>query len=111
MPLRRAPAVVTVVATIARTCVDSSLAPMSTQPPSPPTAAPGVIERVRAAVAAEPLLPALCLALVVAGPGLRCQHLMFPARLTFDEHHFVENARNSLAGRPDWNDHPPLGKL
>jgi dolichyl-phosphate-mannose-protein mannosyltransferase len=84
---------------------------MSTQPPSPPTAAPGVIERVRAAVAAEPLLPALCLALVVAGAWLRCQHLMFPDRLTFDEHHFVENARNYLAGRADWNDHPPLGKL
>jgi dolichyl-phosphate-mannose--protein O-mannosyl transferase len=87
---------------------------MST-PPQTPTAAPGglpgLVGRVRAAVAAEPMLPAICAALVVAGAWLRCQHLMFPNHLTFDEHHFVENARNYLAGRADWNDHPPLGKL
>ncbi len=48
---------------------------------------------------------------VAFGVYLRVQQLGFPPRLTFDEHHFVENARNYLAGRPDWNDHPPLGKL
>lgn len=37
--------------------------------------------------------------------------LGYPAELVFDEHHFVENARNYLAARSDWNDHPPLGKL
>ncbi len=37
--------------------------------------------------------------------------LGYPSHLTWDEHHFVENARNYLAGKPDWNDHPPLGKL
>jgi len=83
-------------------------------PPSPPIDAPGLpglVGRVRAAIAAEPALPAICAALVVAGAWLRCQHLNFPNQLTFDEHHFVENARNYLAGRADWNDHPPLGKL
>jgi dolichyl-phosphate-mannose-protein mannosyltransferase len=35
----------------------------------------------------------------------------FPSTFLFDEHHFVENARNYLHGAPDWNDHPPLGKL
>ncbi|MFW5740510.1 MAG: phospholipid carrier-dependent glycosyltransferase, partial [Myxococcota bacterium] len=34
-----------------------------------------------------------------------------PAHLTFDEHHFVPNAQNYLAGKADTNDHPPLGKL
>jgi dolichyl-phosphate-mannose--protein O-mannosyl transferase len=42
---------------------------------------------------------------------LRIQSLGFPAVFTWDEHHFVENARNYLAHRPDLNDHPPLGKL
>lgn len=57
-----------------------------------------------------PLL-ALCGVCLVAGAMLRAQSLEFPAHLTFDEHHFVENARNYLHHRPDWNDHPPLGKL
>jgi dolichyl-phosphate-mannose--protein O-mannosyl transferase len=35
----------------------------------------------------------------------------FPHGLSWDEHHFVENARNYIAHRHDWNDHPPLGKL
>ena len=33
------------------------------------------------------------------------------ARDSNGRHHFVENARNILATRSDWNDHPPLGKL
>lgn len=37
--------------------------------------------------------------------------ISYPASFTFDEFHFVENARNYLAGRVDWNDHPPLGKI
>jgi dolichyl-phosphate-mannose--protein O-mannosyl transferase len=53
----------------------------------------------------------VCAASVAFGVYLRVQQLGFPPTLTFDEHHFVENARNYLAGRPDWNDHPPLGKL
>lgn len=53
----------------------------------------------------------LCLVLVVAGIALRVQHVGFPRELTFDEHHFVSNARNYLEGQADWNDHPPLGKL
>jgi dolichyl-phosphate-mannose--protein O-mannosyl transferase len=56
-------------------------------------------------------LLAVCAALLVMGVVLRVQRLGFPPGLSFDEHHFVENARNYLAGRPDWNDHPPLGKL
>jgi dolichyl-phosphate-mannose-protein mannosyltransferase len=49
--------------------------------------------------------------LVIAGCALRLHDLRFPSTLLFDEFHFVENARNYLAGRADWNDHPPLGKL
>jgi dolichyl-phosphate-mannose--protein O-mannosyl transferase len=45
------------------------------------------------------------------GVFLRVQHLGFPPTLTFDEHHFVLNARNFLTTKADWNDHPPIGKL
>jgi dolichyl-phosphate-mannose--protein O-mannosyl transferase len=57
-----------------------------------------------------PLL-VLCSFCIALGLYLRAQALGFPQHLTFDEHHFVENARNYLAHKPDWNDHPPLGKL
>jgi dolichyl-phosphate-mannose-protein mannosyltransferase len=67
--------------------------------------------RLRRAFADHGPLLAVVLALVVLGVGLRTVDLSFPDRLTFDEHHFVENARNYLTGRADWNDHPPLGKL
>ncbi|HSC89764.1 MAG TPA: glycosyltransferase family 39 protein [Polyangiaceae bacterium] len=56
-------------------------------------------------------LEVLCIAVVGAGVVLRFVYLARPMRFTFDEHHFVENARNYLAGKADWNDHPPLGKL
>lgn len=49
--------------------------------------------------------------LLVAGFALRLHDFSFPGHMTFDEHHFVENARNYLSGKHDWNDHPPLGKL
>ncbi|HMR09453.1 MAG TPA: phospholipid carrier-dependent glycosyltransferase, partial [Polyangiaceae bacterium] len=52
-----------------------------------------------------------CALCVVVGVWLRAQALEFPGVFTWDEHHFVENARNYLAHRPDLNDHPPLGKL
>jgi dolichyl-phosphate-mannose--protein O-mannosyl transferase len=48
---------------------------------------------------------------VLLGLVLRVYAFDFPPGMCFDEHHFVENARNYLAHRPDWNDHPPLGKL
>lgn len=54
------------------------------------------------------LLVAVLLAL---GAFLRVYAFDFPTSFLFDEHHFVENARNYLAHRADWNDHPPLGKL
>jgi dolichyl-phosphate-mannose--protein O-mannosyl transferase len=53
----------------------------------------------------------LCLGLVALGVWLRMVDVGFPAGLTWDEHHFVLNARNYLAHAHDWNDHPPLGKL
>jgi dolichyl-phosphate-mannose--protein O-mannosyl transferase len=49
--------------------------------------------------------------LVVLGVWLRSRSLGFPATFLWDEHHFVENARNYLGGAADRNDHPPLGKL
>ncbi|HVV48192.1 MAG TPA: glycosyltransferase family 39 protein [Polyangia bacterium] len=63
--------------------------------------------------AREPGAPValLALVLIVAGCALRLHAFRFPSTLLFDEVHFVENARNYLAGRADWNDHPPLGKL
>jgi dolichyl-phosphate-mannose--protein O-mannosyl transferase len=48
---------------------------------------------------------------ILVGVVLRVQHLSYPPQMSFDEHHFVDNARNYLAGKSDWNDHPPLGKL
>jgi dolichyl-phosphate-mannose-protein mannosyltransferase len=57
-----------------------------------------------------PLL-VVCLSLVILGCGLRTYHLPLPETITFDEHHFVGNARNYLQGKRDLNDHPPLGKL
>jgi dolichyl-phosphate-mannose--protein O-mannosyl transferase len=57
------------------------------------------------------LLVAFCAAFVVLGVTLRVQHVASPTAFIFDEPHFVENARNYLAGKGDWNDHPPFGKL
>jgi dolichyl-phosphate-mannose--protein O-mannosyl transferase len=45
------------------------------------------------------------------GLWLRTHDLWRPRFYAFDEHHFVENARNYLQRLPDLNDHPPLGKL
>ena len=56
-------------------------------------------------------LEAVCAALLLLGALLRVWHYGEPSGFTFDEHHFVENARNYLAHKADWNDHPPLGKL
>lgn len=53
----------------------------------------------------------LCAVGIALGVLWRFQGLDYPPVFTFDEHHFVENARNYLRGVPDWNDHPPLGKL
>jgi dolichyl-phosphate-mannose-protein mannosyltransferase len=67
--------------------------------------------RLQRAFADNGPLLAVVAALVLLGVGLRMFDLGFPAAMSFDEHHFVENARNYLDGKPDWNDHPPLGKL
>jgi dolichyl-phosphate-mannose-protein mannosyltransferase len=50
-------------------------------------------------------------AMIAAGVLLRSQGIGAPAYFTFDEHEFVPNAFNYLAGQADLNDHPPLGKL
>ncbi|MFC1642647.1 phospholipid carrier-dependent glycosyltransferase [Myxococcota bacterium] len=56
-------------------------------------------------------LAILLLFMLAVGIALRVQNLGVPGTFLWDEHHFVENARNYLANRPDWNDHPPLSKL
>ncbi|PZR08641.1 MAG: hypothetical protein DI536_24365 [Archangium gephyra] len=56
-------------------------------------------------------IDAVAAVLLSCGVALRAVRLSFPGQMMFDELHFVENARNYLAGKPDWNDHPPLGKL
>lgn len=68
------------------------------------------MERSKRLESLVPLVVLLAL-MAAAGIGLRFFDLGYPNRLTWDEHHFVKNARNYLAGRADWNDHPPLGKL
>lgn len=67
-------------------------------------------DKARAFKADLPLATAALL-VVLGGVWLRAQHLAFPKVMSWDEHHFVLNAKNYLAGRPDLNDHPPLGKL
>lgn len=47
-----------------------------------------------------------CALLVTLGVLLRILGYAEPPTFTFDEHHFVENARNYLHGKNDWNDHP-----
>jgi dolichyl-phosphate-mannose--protein O-mannosyl transferase len=54
---------------------------------------------------------ALCMGLLCLGVLWRLIDLDYPRTFSFDEHHFVSNARNYIAHRADWNDHPPLGKL
>jgi dolichyl-phosphate-mannose-protein mannosyltransferase len=76
----------------------------TTTPPPTTTSAP----RVRRWLSPFCLVAA---ALIALGAFLRLRAFAFPRTFLFDEHHFVENARNYLAGRADWNDHPPLGKL
>jgi dolichyl-phosphate-mannose-protein mannosyltransferase len=49
--------------------------------------------------------------IIAAGVVLRLRDIAFPPRFTFDEQHFVPNARHYLLGEADDNDHPPLGKL
>lgn len=53
----------------------------------------------------------LIVALFALGTFCRLYSVTEPAGFFFDEHHFVENARNYLQHKADWNDHPPLGKL
>ena len=80
--------------------------PMDTTPcdhPQPPAAAR--FDSVRFAVLA------LCVGLVALGVIWRLVDLDYPRTFSFDEHHFVRNARNYIGHLADWNDHPPLGKL
>lgn len=57
------------------------------------------------------VVPALAIVAIALGVAWRFVDLAYPPTFSFDEHHFVENARNYLRGAADWNDHPPLGKL
>lgn len=61
----------------------------------------------------QPAAPLVVAGIIVVcgGIAMRLVNVRMPNALTFDEHHFVENARNYLGGQADWNDHPPLGKL
>jgi dolichyl-phosphate-mannose-protein mannosyltransferase len=54
---------------------------------------------------------ALCVGFLCLGAFWRLVDLDYPRTFSFDEHHFVSNARNYMMARADWNDHPPLGKL
>lgn len=56
-------------------------------------------------------ITAVCIGFLCLGAFWRFVDLDYPRTFSFDEHHFVRNARNYIAGQADWNDHPPLGKL
>jgi dolichyl-phosphate-mannose-protein mannosyltransferase len=62
-------------------------------------------------ISPEAMIPILSAIAVAMGVLWRWADLGHPNHFTFDEYHFVENARNYLNGQRDWNDHPPLGKL
>jgi len=76
--------------------------PVSLRPARPALARPDLFRSASTA---------LCLGLLCLGVFWRLVDLDYPRTFSFDEHHFVSNARNYMAGRADWNDHPPLGKL
>ena len=73
--------------------------------PGAPAPAPAKFDTIRFAITA------LCVGLLCLGVIWRFVDLDYPRTFSFDEHHFVSNARNYIAHRADWNDHPPLGKL
>lgn len=70
-----------------------------------------LLQRTRDQLRDEGPLLVACVALVAFGVFLRFRDIAFPNALTWDEHHFVINARNYIHHAHDWNDHPPLGKL
>ncbi len=85
-----------------------SLFPSSARPsPASPPAAVGW----RALLQGERPIWIVCGLLVVAGVILRAYDLHHPIGFSFDERHFVKNARRYLLATRDRNDHPPLGKL
>ena len=88
---------------------------------APPVENPGVPPGARFPAAPHPAnrggdsvryaVAALCIGLLFLGLVWRLTGLDYPRTFSFDEHHFVSNARNYIAHQADWNDHPPLGKL
>ncbi len=92
---------------------DASAPPSAVAPDLPPSARPVPPRRPASPTAelARYALSALCVGLLCLGVFWRFHGLDYPRTFSFDEHHFVSNARNYIAGRADWNDHPPLGKL
>ena len=73
--------------------------------PTPAHSHAGGFDSIRFAITA------LCIGFICLGALWRLVDLDYPHTFSFDEHHFVRNARNYMLGQADWNDHPPLGKL
>jgi dolichyl-phosphate-mannose--protein O-mannosyl transferase len=84
-------------------------AKVDTPPEQPPESAP--VPAAAKFDSARFAITALCVGLLCLGVLWRFIDLDYPRTFSFDEHHFVSNARNYIARRADWNDHPPLGKL
>ncbi|HEY0711109.1 MAG TPA: phospholipid carrier-dependent glycosyltransferase [Polyangia bacterium] len=82
---------------------------LSPSPPSRPMRAP--VRLLGWEIAPEALVTILASIAIAMGVLWRGADPGHPNSFTFDEYHFVENARNYLKGQADWNDHPPLGKL
>jgi dolichyl-phosphate-mannose--protein O-mannosyl transferase len=79
--------------------------------PTPPEQPIGTAHRPAKLDSVRFTVAALCVGLLCLGVVWRFVDLDYPRTFSFDEHHFVSNARNYIAHRADWNDHPPLGKL
>jgi dolichyl-phosphate-mannose--protein O-mannosyl transferase len=89
---------------------ESGSPPPSTRP-STPGETPPTLYRYALSSYTSYAIVAICLGLIALGIIWRLVDLGYPNAFTFDEHHFVRNARNYIDHQADWNDHPPLGKL
>jgi dolichyl-phosphate-mannose--protein O-mannosyl transferase len=89
---------------------DAATPPDAGEPPPPPQLAAPVPPAAKFD-AGHFAITALCAGLLCLGVIWRFVDLDYPRTFSFDEHHFVSNARNYMAHQADWNDHPPLGKL
>ena len=89
----------------------ASMDTTSQELPESPSPAPAAVVPSAKFDSVRFAITALCVGLLCLGVLWRFVDLDYPRTFSFDEHHFVSNARNYIVHQADWNDHPPLGKL